>query len=147
MILTLWIDPFQYVSYGMVPLCWIRSWKEHGLYGTTWCYLRSDHFVGQICDIWTLIKHNLNWVSYSMLVCLRGCPWNAVFSCLSPKNDRLLRIKDNTNIHNKCCFLNYMTMKLNYESILPLVYTNLMLSYVGFEIAYWVGCCRLFSHQ
>ena len=53
----------------------------------------------------------------------------------SPMDDRVLRIKDNTNVSDNSCFLNLMTMKLNYGSILPPVDTNLMQSYLGLEIS------------
>ena len=49
-------------------------------------------------------------------------------------DDRLLRLKVSTNVADNSCFLNRMTVVLNYDSILPSAFTNLMLSYYGFGI-------------
>ena len=48
----------------------------------------------------------------------------------SPTENRLIRIKDSTNVANNSCFLNYMTVELNFGSILAPVDTNLMQSYL-----------------
>ena len=45
---------------------------------------------------------------------------------LAPIDNRLLRMKYNINGTDKSWFLNYMTMKLNYDGLLPPVDTNLM---------------------
>ena len=57
---------------------------------------------------------------------------------LSPTDNRVLRIKDNTNVADNSCFLNLMTMKLNYGSILPPVDTNLIQSYFVLEKRLWI---------
>ena len=64
---------------------------------------------------------------------------------LSPMENRVLRIKDNTNVTDNSCFLNNMTMKLNDGSILPPVDTNLMQSYFGLEKRLWIVIFECFA--
>ena len=62
-----------------------------------------------------------------------------------PMDDRVLRIKDNTNVTDNSRFLNHMTMKLNHGSILPPVDTNLIQSYFGLEISLSVFIFECFA--
>ena len=60
-------------------------------------------------------------------------------------DDRLLRMKVSTNVADNSCFLNCMTVELNYDSILPAANTNLMLSYYGFGIRLGRGIFESFE--
>jgi hypothetical protein len=128
LILIRWIDSYKCVSYDIVPFCATsdRKWLE--LYRTTWCKVHPNHFISLICVWWTLINHCVNWVSSSVFVLAHDCPRNVVFTCLPPIDNRLLCIKENTNIHNNSYFLNYMTTELNFRNILSHIEMNLMYS-------------------
>ena len=64
---------------------------------------------------------------------------------LSPMDNRVLRIKDDTNVADNSFFLNRMTMKLNDGSILPPVDTNLMQSCFGLEKRLWIVIFECFA--
>ena len=126
MILARWVDTYQYVPYGVVPFCTLTDWKRPGMQSTACCYLRSYQSIHLICVSLTPNKHYLNSVSYSTVVWARCCPRNVVVTVFSPTDDRWLCMKDDTNIANNRCFLNHMTVELNFESVLSLVHMNLI---------------------
>ena len=107
--------------------------------------MHSNHSIGLICLSLILNKHCLDSASCSVVVWVHGCPKNVVFSCFSPVDDRVLRTKDNTNVADNSCFLNHMTVKLNYDSILPSVDPKLMLAYFGLEISQTIVIFECFA--
>ena len=127
------VDPCQYVSYGCVLLCEIMF--ENGmdcrvLHAVNLLPYQSIdwNYVSSISD-----KQYVKSVSCSVVVWEHYCPINDVYTVLSPVDDRLLRIKDSTNMYQSSSLLDCMTMKLIFGSILPPADTNLMMTFFDLE--------------
>jgi len=96
--------------------------------------LPSYQFIDWIGVSFIADKQYVKLVSCSVVVWDHCCPMNDVYTALSPVDDRLLRIKDSTNMYQNSSLLDNMTMELIFGSILPSADTNLMMSIFDFDV-------------
>ena len=101
-----------------------------------------------VCDVNLPTYHFIDWnyvssisdkqyvksVSCSVVVWEHGCPMNDVSTALSPVDDRLLCIKNSTNMYQNSSLLDDMTMELIFGSILPSGHTNLMMTIFDLDV-------------
>ena len=128
------VDPCQYVSYGCVLLCKIMF--ENGMDCRVVCDVNSLSYqsLDWICVSLISDKQYVALVSCSVVVWGHYCPVNDISTVLTPVDDRLLRIKDSTNMYQNSCLLDYMPMELIFGSILPPADTNLMMTIFDLDI-------------
>ena len=122
------VDPCQYFSYGCVLLCEILFENVLDCRVVRAVNLPSYHiidwnYVSLISD-----KQYVKVVSCSVVVWEHCCPMNDVSNVLSGVDDRLLRIKDSTNMYQNSCLLDYMPIELIFVSIFPSADTNLTMT-------------------
>ena len=104
-------DPWQYVSCGSVLLCEIMFVNGMDCRVVCAVNLPSFQFIDWICVLLISDKQYVKLVSCGVVVWEHYCPMNYISSALSPADDRLLHIKNSTNMYQNsslffsCLFL------------------------------------------